>query len=147
MSIQFHLPVGYDADVVVVGAGPAGASAAYHLAGAGVDVLMLDGSSFPRDKVCGDFVGPVALAELADLGVTVRADFQRTNRIVGASLHLDGKHMVTRNLPAVERAPAVRTGDPACRPRRLDPAGGGRRRRQVPGPDEGHGGDDATRTR
>jgi menaquinone-9 beta-reductase len=105
MSIEFQLQETYDADVIVVGAGPAGAAAAYHLARAGVDVLMVDGSSFPRDKVCGDFVGPVALAELADIGVTVRADFQQTNRIVGASLHLDGKHMVTRNLPAVDGLP------------------------------------------
>src|SRR5436305_3194311 len=42
------------ADVIVVGAGPAGASAAYHLAEAGVDVLLLEKSAFPRDKVCGD---------------------------------------------------------------------------------------------
>ena len=105
VSIHFHLSVGYDADVIVIGAGPAGASAAYHLARAGVDVLMLDRSSFPRDKVCGDFVGPVALVELADMGVTIRPDYQRTNRIVGASLHLDGQLMVSRNLPAVEGLP------------------------------------------
>jgi geranylgeranyl reductase family protein len=105
VSIEFQLPVTYDADVIVVGAGPAGAATAFHLARAGIDVLMLDAASFPRDKVCGDFVGPVALRELSDLGVTRRAALQRTNRIIGASLHLDGKHMVTRNLPVAEGLP------------------------------------------
>src|SRR5512144_2894329 len=42
------------ADVIVVGAGPAGSSTAYHLANAGADVLLLEKSAFPRDKVCGD---------------------------------------------------------------------------------------------
>jgi geranylgeranyl reductase family protein len=40
-------------DAIVVGAGPAGSSAAYHLASAGADVLLLDRARFPRDKPCG----------------------------------------------------------------------------------------------
>ena len=40
--------------VLVVGAGPAGAATAYHLAKAGIDVLVLEKSAFPRDKICGD---------------------------------------------------------------------------------------------
>lgn len=40
--------------VIVVGAGPSGSSAAYYLAQAGVDVLLVDKESWPRDKVCGD---------------------------------------------------------------------------------------------
>jgi ribulose 1,5-bisphosphate synthetase/thiazole synthase len=39
------------ADVIVVGAGPAGATAATYLARSGVDVLLLEKSTFPRDKV------------------------------------------------------------------------------------------------
>src|SRR5262245_66434309 len=58
-----------DVDVAVVGAGPGGAAAAARLANRGVRVVLLDQHAFPRDKVCGDFVGPVALAELADLGL------------------------------------------------------------------------------
>ena len=41
-------------EVIVVGGGPGGASAAYHLAKAGIDVLMLEKDQFPRDKPCGD---------------------------------------------------------------------------------------------
>jgi geranylgeranyl reductase family protein len=40
-------------DVIVVGAGPAGSTAAYRLAAAGADVLLLDRARFPRDKPCG----------------------------------------------------------------------------------------------
>ena len=42
-------------DVVIAGAGPAGASAAYELAGQGASVLMLDAKKFPRYKTCGGF--------------------------------------------------------------------------------------------
>ncbi len=51
----------YDADVIVVGAGPAGSSAAYHLATAGLDVLLLEKTAFPREKVCGDGLTPRAV--------------------------------------------------------------------------------------
>ncbi|QCB92850.1 geranylgeranyl reductase family protein [Cellulomonas shaoxiangyii] len=61
-----------DADVIVVGAGPAGASAAYHCAAAGLDVLLLEKASFPRDKICGDGLTPRAVAELVRMGVPVR---------------------------------------------------------------------------
>ncbi|QWW19875.1 geranylgeranyl reductase family protein [Schaalia sp. 19OD2882] len=57
------------ADVVVVGAGPSGASTAYHLASLGVDVLLLDKAAFPRDKVCGDGLTPAAVHELLLMGV------------------------------------------------------------------------------
>ncbi len=56
-------------DVAVVGAGPAGATAAFHLARGGLDVMLIDRASFPRDKVCGDLLGADALEELAQLGV------------------------------------------------------------------------------
>lgn len=48
------------ADVVVVGAGPAGATAACSLAKRGFEVLLLDRAEFPRDKPCGEFVNPAA---------------------------------------------------------------------------------------
>ena len=56
-------------DVLVVGAGPAGSIAAMVLARAGARVALVDKSRFPRDKACGDFIGPRGLQVLADLGV------------------------------------------------------------------------------
>ena len=57
------------AEVVVVGGGPAGASAAYYLAMAGHDVLVVEKATFPRDKICGDGLTPRAVAELIRMGV------------------------------------------------------------------------------
>ncbi|MFI5643437.1 geranylgeranyl reductase family protein [Kitasatospora sp. NPDC051705] len=62
---------GEDADVIVVGAGPAGSTAAYHLARTGLDVLLLEKSAFPREKVCGDGLTPRAVKQLTDLGIDV----------------------------------------------------------------------------
>jgi menaquinone-9 beta-reductase len=56
-------------DVIVVGAGPGGSTAAYYLAGQGLDVLLLDKAAFPRDKTCGDGLCPRALPILADMGI------------------------------------------------------------------------------
>ncbi len=58
-------------DVVVVGAGPAGSIAALVLARAGARVALADKASFPRDKACGDLVGPRGVQVLAELGVHV----------------------------------------------------------------------------
>ena len=61
---------GLSADVVVVGAGPAGSAAAAWAARAGRDVLVIDASEFPRDKPCGDGLTPRAVAELQRLGLS-----------------------------------------------------------------------------
>src|SRR5690242_21293317 len=57
------------AQVVVVGAGPAGSAAAAWAARAGNEVLVIDSASFPRDKACGDGLTPRAVAELERLGL------------------------------------------------------------------------------
>ncbi|MFF0489682.1 geranylgeranyl reductase family protein [Nocardia sp. NPDC004068] len=57
------------AEVLVVGAGPAGSAAAAWAARAGRDVLLLDAATFPRDKTCGDGLTPRATAELEHLGL------------------------------------------------------------------------------
>jgi geranylgeranyl reductase family protein len=56
-------------DVVVVGAGPAGSSAAYFLAANGIKVTLIDKSEFPREKTCGDGVGPRAISMLEKMGL------------------------------------------------------------------------------
>ena len=56
-------------DVLVVGAGPAGSAAAAWAARHGLDVVLADKASFPRDKACGDGLTPRAIAELRHLGL------------------------------------------------------------------------------
>jgi len=63
-----------DADVIVVGAGPGGAAVAHYLALNGLDVLLLEKSHLPRDKVCGDGLTPRAVAELIRMGVSIDED-------------------------------------------------------------------------
>src|SRR5436309_7479324 len=58
-----------DTEVLVVGAGPAGSAAAYHLASSGVDVLLVDRARFPREKVCGDGLTPYGVRALERMGV------------------------------------------------------------------------------
>lgn len=55
--------------MLVVGAGPAGSSAAVTLARAGLDVAVVDRASFPRDKICGDGLTAGALRHLEQLGL------------------------------------------------------------------------------
>lgn len=59
-------------DAIVVGAGPAGSTAAWKLARAGVRVLLIDGSEFPRSKPCGEAFSPGATPLLDEMGVLDR---------------------------------------------------------------------------
>jgi geranylgeranyl reductase family protein len=65
-----------DWDLIVVGAGPAGAAAAIEArrTDPGARVLLLDRAAFPRDKACGDGIGPHAVAELRSLGAEAALD-------------------------------------------------------------------------
>ncbi|MBI1397408.1 MAG: NAD(P)-binding protein [Betaproteobacteria bacterium] len=51
-------------EVLIVGGGPSGSTAAWKLRRAGVDVLLLDRKAFPRDKVCADWVTPAVMTTL-----------------------------------------------------------------------------------
>ena len=57
------------ADVLVVGAGPSGSAAAAWAARAGLDVVLVDAATFPRDKTCGDGLTPRAIGEMQRLGL------------------------------------------------------------------------------
>jgi geranylgeranyl reductase family protein len=82
-----------DADVIVVGAGPAGATTAYYLAQAGVNVLLLEKARFPREKVCGDGLTPRAVKSLISMGVDTspEAGWLRNKglRVIGAGVRLE----------------------------------------------------------
>lgn len=56
-------------DVAVIGAGIAGSSLAKSLADRGLDTILLDRKSFPRHKVCGEFMSPESLATLREMGL------------------------------------------------------------------------------
>ncbi|HVW31914.1 MAG TPA: geranylgeranyl reductase family protein [Acidimicrobiia bacterium] len=65
-------------DVVVVGGGPAGASAAYWLAEAGHSVVVVEKKRFPREKTCGDGLTPRAVRQLNEMGLAERlVEYQR----------------------------------------------------------------------
>lgn len=66
--------------VLVVGGGPSGASAAYWLADRGVDVLLVEKKTYPREKACGDGLTPRAVRQLLDMGFEFDDDI---HRIVG----------------------------------------------------------------
>ncbi|MDQ1287820.1 MAG: menaquinone-9 beta-reductase [Actinomycetota bacterium] len=72
-------------DVLVVGAGPAGSSAAAWAARAGLDVVLADACAFPRDKTCGDGLTPRAMGELDLLGMSDWFDGRPRNRGLRAS--------------------------------------------------------------
>lgn len=63
-----------DADVIVVGGGPGGSATAHYLAQLGHSVILLEKSTFPRDKVCGDGLTPGAVSELIRMGVPMPAE-------------------------------------------------------------------------
>ena len=91
----------YDADVIVVGAGPAGSSAAYWMASAGRDVLLLEKAQLPREKVCGDGLTPRGTRALIDMGIDVSpgSGWLRNKglRVIGGGmrLHLDWPDLAT----------------------------------------------------
>jgi geranylgeranyl reductase family protein len=57
------------ADVIVVGAGPAGSAAAWQLRQSARDVVVLEKATFPREKVCGDGLTPRGVKALQEMGV------------------------------------------------------------------------------
>ena len=82
-----------DADVIVVGAGPGGSATAQALAQSGLDVLLLEKTSFPREKVCGDGLTPRAVKTLVDMGIDTSeaGGFIRNGglRILGGGMRLE----------------------------------------------------------
>ena len=72
-------------EVVVVGAGPAGAAAAIHAVEAGYEVLLLEAGPLGRDKTCGDGLTPRAVHQLERLGLAGEVTAHYVNH--GLKLH------------------------------------------------------------
>ena len=71
-------PTPVETDVLVIGGGPGGAAAGYHLARHGIDVTVIDKATFPREKVCGDGLTPRSVASLLRMGIdTTDPAFER----------------------------------------------------------------------
>jgi geranylgeranyl reductase family protein len=82
-----------EADVIVVGAGPGGSAAAYHMARHGLRVLLLEKTEFPREKVCGDGLTPRAVRQLVRMGVDTSEKagwlHNRGLRVIGGGIRLE----------------------------------------------------------
>src|SRR5690606_20825356 len=89
--------------VLVVGGGPAGASAAYWLARSGHDVTLVEKKEFPRNKTCGDGLTPRAILQLMDMGF----DFEvpEFHRIDGLRSYAGDDVMLEMNWPQHSRFP------------------------------------------
>ena len=73
-------------DVLIAGAGPGGSAAAIHFARRGLRVLVLDRATFPRDKPCAEYMGPVAVRHFDALGVLPALDGAGGHPLAGTAL-------------------------------------------------------------
>ena len=75
-----------DYEVIIIGGGPAGSSAAAHLAARGVRVVLLEKGRMPRQKLCGEFITPECFSTLNRLGVMDRILIAGAQKITHLSL-------------------------------------------------------------
>jgi geranylgeranyl reductase family protein len=97
--------INQSAQVVVVGAGPAGTATAGALAAGGVDVLLVDKASFPREKICGDGLTPRSVAVLDRMGLLPPLESAGALRIPGARLFAPNGRFIEVLFAALENAP------------------------------------------
>jgi menaquinone-9 beta-reductase len=88
------------ADVIVVGAGPAGSAIATLLARRGAQVLLLDRSRFPRRKVCAECLSPEAARPLESLGVLDQVENAGAARLRGWTVRAPGGAMLRGSFDA-----------------------------------------------
>jgi flavin-dependent dehydrogenase len=93
---------GYDAEVIVVGGGPAGSVAAAALAERGRRVLLLDKARFPRHKACSEYVNAAGARLLADLGLERDLDALGAHRMEAMLIHAPGGRRFLADFAAVD---------------------------------------------
>ena len=91
-------------DLIVVGAGPAGSACAITAAQSGAHVLLLDKDSFPRHKVCGEFVSSESL-HLLDSLLSNATAFAERPKIIMSRVFLDGRQITIPVEPAASSIP------------------------------------------
>lgn len=97
-------------DVVIAGAGPAGAATALRLARAGLQVVAVDRAEFPREKVCSEYMSPEGVRHLDALGVLQRVEEQGGFPIRGTTVHAPRGSCLTGLFARAGYAPFRATG-------------------------------------
>ena len=90
-------------DALVIGGGPGGSAAAFHLARGGARVCLVEKQIYPRDKVCGDWLTPRAVRALDHMGL--RDEYQGWSRSAGLKVH-GGGHVIELPWPELEDFPS-----------------------------------------
>lgn len=96
-----------DAEVIVVGGGPAGSSLAARLADAGRSVILLDKASFPRHKACSEYINPAAVEILDELGVLAEVHAAGAHRMDAMRVHAPNGAVFEANFAKAEAGRAV----------------------------------------
>ena len=95
-------PAPLDAEVIVVGGGPAGSATAIALAEAGHAVVLLDKASFPRHKACSEYINPGGVQLLAQLGVRESVLAAGAHRMAAMRVHAPNRQRFAADFARAE---------------------------------------------
>jgi len=98
-----------DADVLVVGGGPAGSSIAHALAARGVDVLVVDRARFPRPKPCAEYLSPQASRILSRMGALDQVEGSGAAALSGIRIYAPNGSVIAGDFVAKHGTTAIAT--------------------------------------